>query len=220
LPPVIVEVVKGGPVLAARLNRIAADAAALDECVTYIEREIRPELESRPGSLGISVLADQKRGVAIFGSVWATSLEMSGSEDAERPFRGELARLAGGPVTVEGYQIPIFELVDPPIAPLDGYAVRLTRIQVRPSQVDDVIEVVGDIAVPSLIVTPGFCDALLFAQPATGRLISQTVWADPQARAAAPSVAAIIQEEVPDQAGGEIPAVEDYAIVVSSLREP
>jgi hypothetical protein len=212
-------VVKGGPVLSTRLNRIAADAAALDECVTYIEREIRPELEARPGSLGISVLTDQERGVAIFGSVWATSPEMSGSEDTELPFRRELARLAGGPVTAEGYQIPIFELIEPPIVP-PGYAVRLTRIQVRPSQVDDVIEVVGDIAVPSLVVTPVFCDALLFAQPATGRLISQTVWRDPQARAAAPSVAAIIQAEVPDQAGGQIPAVEDYTLVVSSLREP
>ena len=207
-------------VLATRLSRIAADAAALDECVTYIEREIRPELESLRGSLGISVLADRERGVAIFGSVWATSNEMSGSEDTERPFRAELAKLAGGPVTAEGYQVPIFELVDPPLAPLGSYAIRWTEIQVRPSQVDDVIEVVGEIAVPSLVTTPGFCDALLFAQPATGRLISETVWLGPQARAAAPSVAAIIRAEVPDEAGSEILAVDDYALVVSSLREP
>jgi hypothetical protein len=205
---------------ATRLNRIAADAAALDECVTYIERRIRPEVEARPGSLGISVLADRERGVAIFGSVWTTSLQMSGSEDTEAPFRGELARLAGGPVTVEDYQVPIFELVERPAVPPGSYVVRLTRIQVRPSQVDDVIEVVGDIAVPSLVVAPGFCDALLFAQPASGRLISETVWRDPQARAAAPSVAAIIRAEVPDEAGGQIPAVEDYALAVSSLREP
>jgi len=207
-------------VLATRLNRIAADAAALDECVTYIEREIRPELEARPGSLGISVLADRERGVAIFGSVWATSLEMSGSEDTEVPFRAELAKLAGSPVTAEGYHVPIFELIEPPTAPLDGYAVRLTRIHVRPSQVADVIEVVGEIAVPSLVTTPGFCDALLFAQPASGHVISETVWRDPQARAAAPSVAAIIRAEVPDEAGGQISAVEDYALAVSSLREP
>ena len=206
--------------LATRLNRIAADAAALDECVTYIEREIGPELEARPANLGISVLADRERGVAIFGSVWTTSLEMSGSEDTEAPFRGELARLAGGPVTVENYEIPIFELVEPLSVPPGGYAVRLTRIQVRPSQVDDVIEVVGDIAVPSLVVTPGFCDAFLFAQPASGRLISETVWRDPEARAAAPSVAAVIRAEVPDEAGGQIPAIEDYALVVSSVREP
>jgi len=207
-------------VLHTRLNRIAADTAALDGCVTYIEREIRPALEARPGSLGISVLADRERGVAIFGSVWATSVEMSGSEDTEVPLRGELARRAGGPVTVEDYEVPIFELVERQALPRRGYAVRLTRIHVRPSQVDDVIEVVGDIAVPSLIETPGFCDALLFANPASGHLISETMWRDPGARAAAPSVAAIVRAEVPDEASGEIGAVEDYALVFSSVQEP
>jgi hypothetical protein len=205
-------------VLHARLNRIAADTAALDGCVSYIEGEVRPALEARPGSLGISVLEDRERGVVIFGSVWANSLEMGGSEDTEAPLRGELARRAGGPVTVEDYQVPIFELVDRQPLTRRGHAVRLTRIQVRPSEVDDVIEVVGDIAVPSLIETPGFCDALLFAHP-SGRLISETVWLDPRARASAPSVAAIIRAEVPDQAR-DIRAGEDYALVFSSVQEP
>jgi hypothetical protein len=98
--------------------------------------------------------------------------------------------------------------------------VRLTRIQVKPSQALDVIEVIGDIAVPSLAETPGFCAALLFADPESGRLISETVWRDPDARAAAPSVAAIIRAQVPDEAGGEIRAVADYSLVFSSIREP
>jgi hypothetical protein len=207
-------------VLHTRLNRIAADAAALDACVSYIEHQIRPVLEARPGSLGISVLEDRERGVAIFGSIWATSHEMSGSEDTEAPLRGELARRAGSPVTVEDYQVPIFELVVRQAPPDSGYAVRLTRLQVRPSQVDDVIEVVGDIAMPSLIETPGFCDTLLFADPASGRLISETVWRDTRARAAAPNLAAIVRAEVPDEAGGEIRAVEDYTQVFSTVREP
>lgn len=203
-----------------RLNWITADPAALDGCVTYVEREIRSVLEARPGSLGISVLEDRERGIAIFGSIWATSNEMGGSEDTEAPMRAELAKLAGAPVSVEDYQIPIFELVERQALTQRSHAVRLTRVQVRPSQVDDVIEVVGDIVVPSLMEAPGFCDALLFADPASGRLISETVWRDPGARAAAPSVASIIRTEVPDDASGEIPAVEDYSLVFSSMQEP
>src|SRR5215472_13265135 len=107
-----------------RLNRIAADSTALDGCVTYIEREIRPALEALPGSLGISVLEDRERGVAIFGSIWATSGEMSRSENTEAPLRGELARRAGGPVTVEDYQVPIFELVERQALTRHGHAVR------------------------------------------------------------------------------------------------
>ena len=203
-----------------RLNWITADADALDGCVTYIEREIRSALEIRPGSLGISVLEDRERGVAIFGSIWTTSDEMSGSENTEAPMRAELAKRAGAPVSVEDYQVPIFELVERQALTQRCHAVRLTRMQVRPSQVDDVIEVVGDIVVPSLIETPGFCDALLFADPASGCLISETFWRDPGARAAGPSIASIVRTEVLDEATDEIRAVEDYSLVFSSMQEP
>jgi len=200
-----------------RLSRIAAEPPALDECVSYIEREVRPALEGLRGHLGISVLADREEGDAIFGSVWASSLLMSASEETEEPLRIELAKRASGPVTVDDYEIAIFEQE---AQPRSGQAVRLTQIQVKPSQALDVIEVVGDIAVPTLAETPGFRGALLFAHPESGRLISETVWRDPHARAAAPSVAAIIRAEVPDEAGGEIRAVADYNLVFSSMREP
>jgi hypothetical protein len=200
-----------------RLSRIAAGPPALDECVAYIEREARPALEGLHGNLGISVLADREEGAAIFGSAWATSDLMSSSEETEGPLLTELAKRAGGPVTAEDYQIAVF-LQE--AQPRNGQAVRLTQIQVKPSQVLDLIEVVGDIAVPSLAETPGFCAALLFAGPESGRLISETVWRDPRARAAAPSVAAIIRAQVPEDADGEIRAVEDYSLVFSSIREP
>jgi heme-degrading monooxygenase HmoA len=200
-----------------RLSRIAAEPPALGECVAYIEREVRPALEGLRGNLGISVLADREEGAAIFGSVWASSHLMSASEDTEGPLRLELARRAGGPVTAEDYEIAVF-LQE--AQPRSGQAVRLTRIQVKPSQALDVIEVIGDIAVPSLAETPGFCGALLFADPESGRLISETVWRDPDARAAAPSVAAIIRAEVPDEAASEIRAVADYSLVFSSVQEP
>jgi hypothetical protein len=200
-----------------RLSRIAAEPSALDECVAYIERDVRSALAGLRDSLGISVLADREEGAAIFGSAWASSLSMSASEETEGPLRIELAKRAGGPVTVEDYEIAVFEQE---VRLRSGQAVRLTRIQVKPSRVLDVIEVVGDTAVPSLAETPGFCGALLFAHPESGRLISETVWRDPRARAAAPSVAAIIRAEVPDEAGSEIRAVADYSLVFSSITEP
>jgi hypothetical protein len=46
------------------------------------------------------------------------------------------------------------------------------------------------------------------------------VWRDTGARAAAPSVAAIVRAEFPDDASGEIRAVEDYTLVFSTVQEP
>jgi hypothetical protein len=218
-------------VLHIRLSRIAADPPALDDCVAYIEREARQAMEFRPGSLGISVLADRTEGAALFGSVWASWEAMGASEETEAPLRAELAKRAGTPVTVWEYQIPISVIFDYALLLRGGQAVRLTRIQVKPSQVDDVIEVVGDEVVPSLSEAPGFRAALLFADPASGRMISETIWRDPRARAAAPSVAAIIRREFPDEAGSDIPGfpdegggevrgVADYSLVFSSIRDP
>lgn len=207
-----------------RLSRIATEPPALDDCVAYIEREARPAVEGRPGSLGVSVLADRAAGAAIFGSVWASSGALSASEETEAPLRAELAKRAGTPVTTGHYQVPIFAIFAPEALTRGGQAVRLTQIQVKPSQVDDVIEVVGDEAVPSLAEAPGFRGALLLAHPSSGRLISETIWRDPRARAAAPSIAAVIRAEFPaefpDEAAGEVRAVTDYSLVFSSMREP
>jgi hypothetical protein len=59
----------GDAVLHIRLSRIAADPPALNDCVAYIESEVRQAVEFRPGSLGISVLADRAEGAALFGSL-------------------------------------------------------------------------------------------------------------------------------------------------------
>ena len=45
---------------------------------------------------------------------------------------------------------------------------------------------------------------LLFADPASGQLVSETVWRDPHARAARPSVAEMIRAEVLDEDDCEI----------------
>jgi hypothetical protein len=82
-----------------------------------------------------------------------------------------------------------------------------------------VIEAFGDSAVPDLAETSGLRSALLFADPASGHLISESVWRDPQARAASPSVATVIRADVLDAADCLIRAVEDYSLVFSSARK-
>ena len=119
----------GDAVLHIRLSRIAADPPALDDCVAYIESEARQAVEFRPGSLGISVLADRTEGAALFGSVWASWEAMSASEETEAPLRAELAKRAGTPVTVKDYQIPISVIFDHAVLLRGGQAVRLMRIQ-------------------------------------------------------------------------------------------
>jgi len=95
--------------LHARLDLITADPLALGGCITYIEREVRPAAESRPGSLGLSLLASPESGAAVLESFWASRDALAASEQAEALQCGELARRARGSVTSEQYQLPVFE---------------------------------------------------------------------------------------------------------------
>jgi heme-degrading monooxygenase HmoA len=200
-----------------RFSLITADPRVLAGCLGFLQGEGRPVLESQHGSLGLSLLAGQEPGVAIVESFWATHDAFWVSEETDALVRGELGRRVGRPVTAEDFQVPVFERE----APLrSGQAVRLTRVEVKPPGVPDVIDVYGDTAVPQLADTPGFCGALLFAAPASGRLISQTVWRDPAARTASPSVASVLRREVLADEDCEIRGVEDYSLVFSSARKP
>ena len=203
--------------LHAQLDLITtADPLALRGCINYIENEVRPVVESQPGSLGLSLLASPEHGAAVCESLWASRNELGASEQVAASLRGEMARQARGSVTAAQYQIPVFEQE----APLrGGEGVRLTRIEVKRSAVTDVIEAFGDSAVPQLAGTPGFRSALLFADRSSGHLVSQTIWWDPQARAASPSVAAVIRADVLDAANCQIRAVVDYSLVFSSARK-
>jgi quinol monooxygenase YgiN len=201
--------------LHARLSLITLDSHALPQFLTYIDREVRPVMEKQPGSLGLSLLARPEAGTAVLESFWASHDALQVSEQASMQLRGDLERRAQVPVTVARYQVRVFEREQPV---LPGQAARLTQIQVKPSAVPDVAEVFGDSAVPWLAETPGFCGALLLADPASGHLISQTVWRDQQAREASPSTAAVIRADLLDSAQCVIRAVEDYGVVFSSAR--
>jgi hypothetical protein len=194
-------------------SAISADPRVLAGCIEYLEDEARPVLESQHGSLGVSLL--EGRGVVISASFWATHAALWLSRETNGKLRGELARRIQRPVTANDYQVAVFEREAPP-----GQAVRLTRLEVKPAGVPDVVHVYGDTAVPRLADTHGFCEALLFADPEGGQLISQTGWRDPAARAASPSVAEMIRSDVLADDDCQIRAVEDYRLVFNSARKP
>jgi len=202
-------------VLHVRLNVITADQPVPGEWVKYIESEVRPAVEGQPGSLGLSLLVSSEPGVAVLESFWASYDALRASEQAATALRSELVRRTGGPVPVEEYRVAVFEREAPPRS---GEAARLTRIEVTRSAVEDVIETFGDTAVPWLAESSGFCGAMLFADQASGHLISETLWQDAQARAAGPSTAEVIRADVLESDHCVIRAVEDYALVFSSAR--
>jgi hypothetical protein len=199
-----------------RFNLIAADPLRLSDSVKFIESEVRPQVDSQPGSLGTTLYTDPEHGLAILESFWASDNAMAASEHPVSSQRREAVRRAAGTVSVERYQVPVFELE----APLrTGAGLRLTRMDIEPSRVDDAIEAYGDTAVPWLADSAGFCSTLLLVDERTGHAISETVWENEEALAASRSVAAAIRVETVEAIDCVIRAVEEYGLVSTSARK-
>ena len=91
-------------------NLITAYLARLGKAVMFIEAEFRPEAESRPGSLGMTLCTSPEPGVAILQSAWRTGDFLLGSKDALEPGREEAVRRAAGTISAERYRLPGVDL--------------------------------------------------------------------------------------------------------------
>jgi hypothetical protein len=198
------------------VSRITADPHRLADAVGYLTSEVRPVMERQPGNLGTSLLMATEAGAAGFESFWASDGALMDSEGVIAASVGEAARQAGGTVTRERYAVLVFEHE----APLrGGQGVRVTTMTVKPSllsSVEDAVAWYGDTAVPRLADASGFCAALLYADRASGRLISETVWQDPRALAASRSMATA--GEAVAELNGVIGVSGEYQLVFSSAR--
>jgi len=199
-----------------RLNLITADPIRLGDSVKFVENEVRPVVESQPGNLGMAMKLNPDIGVAILESFWVSGDALRASERMAAPNRAAAVRRASGTVTVERYSVPVFERE----APLrSGEGVRVTRLDVQPGAVEDTVAAFGDVTVPWLADTEGFCSTLLFIDRTSGRSVVETVWRDREALAASRSAAAAIRVNTVRATNGVIRSVEEYQLVFSSARK-
>jgi hypothetical protein len=199
-----------------RFNLITADPQKLGESIKFIQAEVRPQVDSQPGSLGTALYTNPEPGLAILESYWASDNAMTASEHHLGPTRRAAMERAAGTVSVERYQVPVFELEVPAHG---GAGLRLTRMDFGPAAVEDAVEAYGDTAVPWLADTEGFCSTLLMVDDQTGHAISETLWRNSEALAATRSVAAAVRVETVAATGCVIRAVEEYGLVSTSARK-
>jgi hypothetical protein len=204
-------------VLHAGLSLITVNPLRLDESVKHIETEVGPRVERLPGSLGMSLHVNSNLGLAVLETFWVSGDTLRAGERVIAPCKDEAVRRATGTITVEHCEVAVFEQDAPAAA---GAGVRITRIDVEPSRVEDAIEVFGDTTVPWLADAKGFCRTLYLVDRNSGRSVSESVWQDARALAGSRSAAAAIRAEVVSAAGGAIRAVEEYSLVVDTARKP
>jgi hypothetical protein len=211
-------------VLHVEVSRIAGDRLWLSDAIRYVTSEARPAVERQPGSLGTSLLVDPEEGALGFESFWASHGALTASENVVGASVREAAQRAQGAVTGERYQVLVFERgaqlgggQGVPVKAEDAIA-PIGAKSSRRSNIEDAVAWYADTAVPLLADTSGFCAALLYADWAAGRLISETIWQDPDALAASRSSATAGEAAAVEAINGVLGAATEYQLVFSSAR--
>ena len=214
------------------VSRIAGGRHRLDDAISYLASQACPAVERQPGSRGTSLLIGPTAGALTFESFWASQGALVGSEDAIAASVREAARYAQGTVTRARYEVVVFEREAPWRG---GQGVRVTPMTVEPtkaedavapmsagsskrSNIEDAVAWYGDTAVPVLADTGGFCAALLYADWASGQLLSETVWQDVRTLAASRRGATAGEAAAAAAINGVLGTSAEYRLVSSSAR--
>jgi heme-degrading monooxygenase HmoA len=197
----------------ARLTLMAADPAKLPDAVRYIENDARRRIENEPGNRGMAVSTDDEVGVALVSSFWVSGDAMRESARATAPLRAEAARRAGGTVSVESHEV---ESARRMARAEPGAGVRLARLELDPTRLDDVVGAYEDAALPWLAEADGFCSHLLFVHRRTGQAVDETVWRDAGALTASRSAAAAIRVDAVAASDAVVRSLVEYRLAFTS----
>jgi hypothetical protein len=150
----------------AEFNLITTAPARLGPAVVFIEAKVRPEIEGRAGSLGISICTNPEVGMAI-------------TKNNGLPGREQAVRRAGGGLCGAGLPGLVFELE----AANPGVTFWITRMDIG---IAEGVHAYGDDALPRLADTQGFRGALLLVDGVTGHVVIEAIWRLPRRRTARP----------------------------------
>jgi hypothetical protein len=199
------------------VSRITGDPRRMADAVSYLTSEVRPVMDRQPGNLGTSLLLAPETGAAGFESFWASNGALLDSGDV---IAASVRETAGGP----GNSDP--RALRGPGVRAGGTAARRAG---RAGDTDGrrAVKAVGCRGCRGLVRghggarladASGFCAALLYADWASGHVISETVWHDPQALAASRGTAAAGEAAAAEALTGVISASAGYQLVFSSAR--
>jgi heme-degrading monooxygenase HmoA len=90
----------------ARLTRITADPARVDEFEPIVREQVLPAAQRMAGFQGMYAMVDRQSGTALSFTLWESEEAMRASEDAANRLRSESAAKSGADIAaVERYEV-------------------------------------------------------------------------------------------------------------------
>jgi quinol monooxygenase YgiN len=201
----------------ARSTTVRADPANIDAGIRYVSEEVMPAITAMDGCIGLSMLVDRDSGMCIATSAWNDDQSMQAADAALRPMRAEAAKIMGGNMNVDMWEIAVLHRDH---RTSDSTSVRCTWMRSDPARIDDAIALFRSEVLPTAENMGGFCSASLMVDRGAGRAVSAVTWDSRQAMEASREAAKELRSMVAEKAGAQIEDVAEFELALAHLRVP
>ncbi len=152
----------------ARSTTVLARPDRIRPGIAHVDREVLPAMETIPGFVGLSLMADRESGRCILTTAWDSEVAMHASEEAVRPIRDATAATFGGPASVTEWQVLAMHRGEH-AAP--GTCVRSTWLKLEPDRFRQALDFCRSSVLPAIEELEGFCSASVLADPDSRRAV-------------------------------------------------
>jgi hypothetical protein len=154
----------------------------IDAGVTYLREEVLPVLHTQRGYRGVTASASRSERVIGILSLWDTEADRDASDSALGKARQEAAKLVGGDLSVEIFELVVAEIREPADV---GSALMVTRLSMEPAKIDENLGFFKSEVLPRITAAPGFRALRNMVNRQSGEGVVGSAWADQGAMMAA-----------------------------------
>ncbi|MHA6793068.1 hypothetical protein ACVGVM_06010 [Pseudonocardia bannensis] len=194
---------------------INGDPAKIDSSVEYLEQTARPQVEATAGNKGFATLTGADARITIAASYWQDAEALKASGTALTPLREQVEAAAGGPLSVEEYEVALGFRRS---IPARGAVVRLARMEIEPSRADDAVTFYGGETAPRVKGAPGLCSFQLLLDRESGQGMVVTAWENERAAGDFWPTAQELRAQVAERVGAHFSGIEHYSMVRTSVQ--
>ena len=198
-----------------RLTIISGNPAKIDSSVEFLEQTARPQVEATAGNKGLATFTGVDARITIAASYWDTADALEASGTALAPLREQVEAAAGGPLSVEEYEVALGWRQTIPVR---GAVVRLSRMEVEPAKADDAIAHYREETAPRLKGAPGLCSFQLLLDRESGQGMVATAWENERAASDFWPMAQELRDQATERVGAHFTSTEHYSLIHTSVK--
>ncbi|MFC9327516.1 hypothetical protein [Kitasatospora sp. NPDC057015] len=193
---------------------VTGDPGLLDGAVDRLTAD-RDFLTGQPGFRGFGLFKDGELGKLLGVTWWEGEQARRDSDEQLRDRRRALLEPFAATVAAADYEAAVFHRIRRPGA---GAAMRLSRLEIAPEDVDLLVETFRSTTLPRLETLDGLIGTTLFVDRERGRGTVGVMFADRGALAASRSGQAAARGESAAKAHVTVTGLEEFDVVFADVR--